>query len=147
MSGAVAIRLADWTDDNAALRSIRREVFIVEQRIPETIEWDDLDPQSAHVLAADPGGRPIGCGRLLPDGHVGRLAVVAACRGRGVGAALLDALVALARQRGHARAILNAQIRAVPFYERYGFRVTGAEFEEAGIPHVVMERPLRSDGP
>jgi predicted GNAT family N-acyltransferase len=141
------VRLADWTIDGDALRAVRREVFIVEQRVPEVVEWDAMDPPSVHALAFDSAGRPIGCGRLLPDGHVGRMAVVASWRGRGVGAALLLKLVELARERGHARAILNAQTQAVPFYRRYGFTVTGDEFEEAGIPHVVMERPLARGGP
>jgi predicted GNAT family N-acyltransferase len=47
-----------------------------------------------------------------------------------------------ARNEGHRRAILNAQVDAIPFYARYGFTVTGDEFEEAGILHRVMERSL-----
>ena len=137
-----SVRLAEWPVDGDALRFIRRAVFIVEQGVPEDLEWDDMDPRCVHALAFDGDARAIGCGRLLPDGHVGRLAVIAPWRGRGVGAALLAKLVDLARQRGHARAILNAQTRAVPFYERYGFAVTGDEFEEAGIAHVVMQRAL-----
>ncbi len=95
------------------------------------------------MLAEDAAGTPIGCGRLLPDGHVGRLAVLSDSRGRGVGAALLDALMALARERGDARVVLNAQTQAMPFYAKFGFAPVGAQFLEAGIPHQAMERALR----
>ena len=141
-SSEFSLRLADWTRDGAALRSIRTRVFVVEQGVPETLEWDDVDPRCAHALACDGDGNPIGCGRLLPDGHIGRVAVLAPWRGRGVGGALLSLLVDLAHEKGHRRAILNAQKDAVPFYARYGFIVTGDEFEEAGIAHRIMERTL-----
>jgi predicted GNAT family N-acyltransferase len=137
------VRVTDWTADEAALRAVRRAVFIVEQGVPESLEWDEVDPRCVHALALDSRARPIGCGRLLPDGHIGRMAVLASWRGRGVGAALLARLVELARAAGHPRAILNAQINAVPFYARYGFAITGDEFEEAGIPHRIMDRALR----
>ena len=84
----------------------------------------------------------IGCGRLLPDGHIGRLAVLPAWRGRDVGSALLGQLVDLARARGHARVILNSQTQAMPFYARHGFVAVGDEYLEAGIPHRTMTRCL-----
>lgn len=137
------VRAADWARDATVLQSVRHAVFVVEQRIPADLEWDGIDPACEHVLALAADGQAIGCGRLLPDGHVGRMAVLAAWRGRGVGSALLAHLVARARARGDAKAILNAQAQAAPFYARHGFVVTGAPFDEAGIPHIVMERPLR----
>jgi predicted GNAT family N-acyltransferase len=137
------VRITDWSADSAALRAVRRAVFIVEQGVPEELEWDDSDPRSVHALAVDSHARAIGCGRLLPDGHIGRMAVLADWRGRGVGAALLLRLVDLAREAGHRRAILNAQVSAMPFYARYGFTATGEAFEEAGILHRIMERSLR----
>ena len=146
-SSGCSLRLADWTHDGDALRAIRRTVFVIEQGVPEALEWDDVDPLCAHALAFDGEGNPIGCGRLLPDGHVGRVAVLAPWRGRGVGAALLLLLVELARDNGHRRAMLNAQKDAVPFYARYGFIVTGDEFEEAGIAHRIMERTLEITPP
>ncbi len=137
-----SIRLCDWAHDAPALRRVRHDVFVVEQKIPESLEWDDADAASLHALAEDDAGGPIGCGRLLADGHVGRLAVVRAWRGRGVGAALLGRLVDEARLRGHARVVLNAQTQAMPFYARYGFEASGSEFDEAGIPHREMSRTL-----
>jgi predicted GNAT family N-acyltransferase len=70
------------------------------------------------------------------------MAVLEPWRARGVGGDLLSFLIDAARNEGHGRVILNAQVRAIPFYARYGFIVTGAEFEEAGILHRVMERSL-----
>jgi len=144
MSGEVrfSVRRASWHGDGDALRDIRRTVFVVEQRVPEALEWDDADALSQHALALDAYGNAIGCGRLLPDGHIGRVAVLPPWRGRGVGAALLALLTDAARSTGHRRAILNAQVDAIPFYARYGFVVTGDEFEEAGIMHRAMEKSL-----
>ena len=143
MSATFAVRLTDWTMDAPALRHIRRAVFIDEQRVPENLEWDDVDTACVHALAEDAQGTPIGCGRLLPDGHVGRMAVLAAWRGRGVGGALLTALVDTARARGEARVVLNAQVQAMPFYARHGFAPEGPPFDEAGIAHQAMSRALR----
>jgi predicted GNAT family N-acyltransferase len=140
---AFTVRLAEWARDEAALRAVRHDVFVVEQRVPIDLEWDGLDPGCRHAIAEDAAGRAIGCGRLLPDGHIGRMAVRAEWRGRGVGAALLERLVALAREQGFTRVALNAQTRAAGFYARYGFERHGPEFDEAGIPHCVMERRLR----
>ena len=139
---AFSVHRADWRNDGVALRAIRQTVFIVEQGVAEVLEWDDADAVSLHALAVDAKLNPIGCGRLLPDGHIGRMAVLEPWRGRGVGGDLLSFLIDAARNEGHGRVILNAQVRAIPFYARYGFIVTGAEFEEAGILHRVMERSL-----
>jgi predicted GNAT family N-acyltransferase len=139
---AFAVRMCQWLSAEAALRAVRYDVFVVEQGVPEAIEWDDADPASIHALAEDAAGRPIGCARLLPDGHIGRVAVLRAHRRHGVGAALLQCLLDAARERGDARAIVNAQVDAMPFYARYGFVARGEVFEEAGIDHRVMELAL-----
>jgi predicted GNAT family N-acyltransferase len=123
------------------LRRIRYDVFVVEQGVPEVLEWDDADLVSVHALA-EAGREPIGCARLLPDGHIGRVAVVRAWRHHGVGTALMQALIRVARERGDAAVIVNAQVAAMPFYAREGFEATGGIFEEAGIPHRVMTRTL-----
>jgi predicted GNAT family N-acyltransferase len=136
------VRAASWPQDMASLRAIRVAVFVVEQNVPEELEWDGIDPECLHALAEDRTGTPIGCGRLLPDGHIGRMAVLSDWRGAGVGAALLDFLIELARARGDREVILNAQTHAVPFYARFGFAPEGDPFEEAGIPHRAMRRAL-----
>ncbi len=139
---AYSVRLADWGSAAAPLTAVRRAVFVVEQAIPETQEFDALDAPSIHALALDAEGAPVGCGRLLPDGHIGRMAVLPQWRGRGVGGAILVRLIETARLRGDARVVLNAQVQAMPFYARFGFTPTGAPFVEAGIPHQAMARSL-----
>ena len=137
-----SLRTVDWNRDLQSLRDVRTAVFVVEQNIPADLEWDAFDAVSVHALAVDAAGVPIGCGRLLPDGHIGRMAVLAAWRGQGVGAALLAHLIEIAQRRGDTCLRLNAQTRAMPFYVRFGFAPVGAEFVEAGIPHRTMERVL-----
>lgn len=140
-SEAFRIRLADWESDQPVLRAIREQVFVNEQSVPPAMEWDEFDSVSRHVLA-EAEGRTIGTGRLLPDGHIGRMAVLPEWRAQGVGSALLKILLDLARDAGHERAMLNAQVRALPFYRRFGFEPEGGEYLEAGIPHVALSRRL-----
>jgi len=137
------IRLADWAGDEPRLKAIRHEVFVIEQHVPEDLEWDGIDVVCKHALAEDLSGNAVGCGRLLPDGHIGRMAVKADWRGAGVGHALLDYLIAAAREAGHERVMLNAQVSAMPFYANRGFIPVGAQFEEAGIAHQAMELAVR----
>lgn len=136
------VRTCRWPDAASRLRAIRHAVFVVEQRVPESLEWDAADAKSLHALAVDANGEAIGCARLLSDGHIGRVAVLAPWRGRGVGTGLLLRLVDAARARGDARVIVNAQVDAMPFYARYGFVARGDVFDEAGIAHRVMERAV-----
>jgi predicted GNAT family N-acyltransferase len=136
-----AIRPGDWHADRGILRAIREEVFVREQSVPAEMEMDEFDAQSHHVVAiAD--GVAIGTGRLLPDGHIGRMAVLGKWRNQGVGSALLVALIDEARKRGVSRVVLNAQIHALPFYLRHGFQAEGEEFLDAGIAHRKMWREL-----
>jgi predicted GNAT family N-acyltransferase len=136
------IRLAVWAFDEPKLRMLRHTVFVLEQGVPERIEWDGIDKDCSHAIAEDSAGNVIGCGRLLPDGHIGRLSVLPDWRGRGVGTALLGRLIALATERGHGRVMANAQEHACSFYERNGFISVGDAFSEAGIVHRAMERAL-----
>jgi predicted GNAT family N-acyltransferase len=122
--------------------AVREQVFVHEQGVPATMEYDDWDPQSHHVVARGPEGGAIGTGRLLPDGHIGRLAVLPAWRRQGVGRALMCRLTEIARRRGFDQLELNAQTSAAEFYERLGYQREGEEFEEAGIAHVAMRRAL-----
>lgn len=137
----VSIRLADWLVEGEILKALRAEVFIREQSVPADLERDEFDPQSRHVLAMA-GRMPIGTGRLMPDGHIGRMAVLRSWRGMGVGSALLTRLLDVARALGMYRVALNAQIQALPFYLHHGFQPEGEEFLEAGIRHRRMGRDL-----
>ncbi|HEU5282772.1 MAG TPA: GNAT family N-acetyltransferase [Burkholderiales bacterium] len=141
--GTYRIRRADWERDQARLRALREEVFVREQGVPPELEWDGLDAGCVHVLAESDAGEAIGTGRLLADGHIGRMVVLRGWRRRGVGAAMLDFLLAEARRLGMAEVVLNAQTHALGFYARYGFAPEGAPFLEAGIAHQVMRLALR----
>lgn len=132
------VELLDWASARALAAPIRHAVFVAEQNVPEESEIDDWDPQCVHALAYDAAGRAVGTGRLLPDGHIGRMAVLQDARQRGVGSALLTTLMHEARRRGHGRAVLSAQTHAIPFYRRHGYAVAGGEYMDCGIPHVDM---------
>lgn len=142
MAHPFTVATMDWPAARAEAAPIRFAVFVEEQHVPAGIELDEWDARCEHALARDAQGVAIGTGRLLPDGHIGRMAVVPAWRGRGVGAASLAALVERARARGMVEVVLNAQTHACPFYVRQGFEPFGAEFMEAGIPHVAMRRRI-----
>lgn len=141
MDDPIECVITSWGTDCPALQRIRREVFVVEQRVPESEEWDDDDAVSAHALATL-NREPVGTGRLNPAGKIGRIAVVAGMRGRGVGATILRLLLQEAYHRGLREPYLHAQLQAVPFYEKFGFRREGEVFDEAGIPHVRMKHAL-----
>jgi len=132
------IRLGDWATLGQDATAIRFEVFVDEQKVPAEIELDDMDAVCLHAVAYDEAGNAIGTGRLLPDGHIGRMAVRQPGRGTGVGGAILTLLMDKARERGDAAVVLNAQTVAAPFYARHGFVQLGEQFEEAGIAHVEM---------
>ena len=138
-----SVRLCDWDTARAQARYIRELVFVREQSVPLELEMDEQDPRCDHALTYATDGAAVGTGRLLLDGHIGRMAVLKEWRGMGVGALLLQALVEQARSRGHAVVRLNAQIQATGFYRRFGFDVSGPEFMEAGIPHLPMQRDLK----
>jgi predicted GNAT family N-acyltransferase len=142
MAEAIRIELGDWPAQREAASRIRFDVFVEEQKVPAEIELDDWDAKSLHALAYDAAGTVVGTGRLLPDGHIGRMAVLANARGTGVGTALLTALMQAARARGDRDVVLSAQTHAVAFYARLGFAVEGSIYQEAGIDHVDMRREL-----
>src|SRR5262249_9289274 len=137
------VDLHAWEQARAQAAPIRFTVFVEEQRVPADIELDEHDAVSVHAVARE-GSEAVGTGRLLPDGHIGRMAVLARWRNRGVGAALLQALVGEARRRGMTEVALSAQVHAVPFYLRHGFRAEGEVYEEAGIAHQAMRLALGS---
>jgi predicted GNAT family N-acyltransferase len=142
MSSSFRVRRANWERDREHLRCIREAVFVREQQVPSALEWDGSDASCQHALAEDMEGVPIGTGRLLPDGHIGRMAVLAAWRGRGVGSAILTELVRWAADEGMTEVVLNAQTHALRFYEQHGFSAEGAVFLDAGISHLRMRRVL-----
>jgi predicted GNAT family N-acyltransferase len=138
MTDTHRIDVVSWNNEREALSRIRGNVFTEEQGVPSEIEQDDKDFSATHFLMTL-AGDAIGCGRLLPDGKVGRMAVLPDYRRRGLGAEMLDYIVRHARSKGVRRLYLHAQSEAKSFYRRAGFTALGDEFMEAGIPHVAME--------
>jgi predicted GNAT family N-acyltransferase len=138
----VRVELMPWEKAEALAAPLRFAIFVGEQKVPQDIELDDMDAKSLHAVAFDEAGKAIGTGRLLPDGRIGRMAVVREWRRRGVGAEILEALVGEARRRGHADVHLSAQLQAAEFYRSHGFVAEGKVYEEAGILHQKMRRKL-----
>ena len=136
------VRLLDWQSAQAEAKRIRFIVFVEEQGVPPELEMDENDANSVHALAYG-DGRAIGTGRLLPDGHIGRMAVLKEWRGRGVGRAILRRLIDAARERGDHQVLLSAQVQALGFYRAEGFTPEGPVYEEAGIAHQAMRMKLR----
>jgi predicted GNAT family N-acyltransferase len=130
-----------WEKARAHASPIRFTVFVEEQGVPREIELDEQDPLSIHAVVFE-DRRPVATGRLLPDGHIGRMAVLKEWRNRGIGALMLKRLMDCAKERGDREVALSAQVRAVPFYLANGFVTEGDEYLEAGIRHQAMKRRL-----
>jgi predicted GNAT family N-acyltransferase len=134
------VAAGSWQELGTQARQVRDTVFVDEQDVPRELEMDEHDASSRHVVARDADGEAIGTGRLLADGHIGRMAVLADWRGKGVGRALLERLLEEAAQRQLRHLALHAQTQASGFYRRFDFVEEGPEFMEAGIPHRTMVR-------
>lgn len=136
---------ADTADRYEDALSVRFDVFVEEQGVPEDLEVDDHEDESLHFVAYDDGGDPVGAARLREYepgvGKVERVAVLDSRRGEGWGDDLMDALEDAARER-YDELYLHAQLPAAGFYDRRDYEREGEEFEEAGIPHVAMRKAL-----
>ena len=132
------IELGDWRQLQASAAPIRLEVFVHEQRVPLEEEIDALDAACVHAVAFDGQGVALATGRLLPDGHIGRMAVLKWARGQGLGSAVLEALMNQARHKGFTEVVLSAQTHAKEFYLRHGFIQEGEEYLDANILHILM---------
>ncbi len=146
MRATFTISILAWDEALPLARPVREQVFVTEQKVPLELEWDEWDERSDHAVARDTSGQAIGTARLLPDGRIGRMAVLREWRRRGVGAALMEALLQRAREQSLSRVTLHAQTHAAGFYRRFGFSERGGEFWEAGIPHVEMTLELSPPG-
>lgn len=136
------IEIMGWDKAQTIAGPIRFAIFVGEQNVPPGIELDDKDAECVHAVAFDDAGKAIGTGRLLPDGHIGRMAVVQDWRRRGIGALLLNALIEEARKQGHKEVVLSAQLQAAEFYREQGFEAEGKVYQDAGILHQDMRRKL-----
>ena len=142
----VEVRTGDWNALGRDAARLRTAVFVREQGIPADVEADALDASARHAVLYNRLGQPVATGRLLQQapgvGRIGRMAVDRSVRGAQWGRVLLAALVEAARARGDTQVQLHAQCSAQGFYERAGFSVAGAPYEEAGLAHVLMTQAL-----
>ncbi len=144
--------LVRTSEERAAVFAVRMIVFVEEQAVPPEEELDALDLTALHFLArrADlPPDDPesvVAAARLLDKGggvgKVGRVAVLGAHRGRGVGSLLMRFIEETARAQGFTRLSLDAQCQAIPFYERLGYGAEGEIFLDANIEHRRMHKSL-----
>jgi predicted GNAT family N-acyltransferase len=133
------IKQVTWATHEAQLKLVREQVFIFEQRVPMTLEWDGLDSDAMHLLALDQQAQAIGCARVLHDGSIGRMAVIQEKRGIGVGKALLNAAIQMCKQQQLKTVTLSAQTHAIAFYNKAGFTVVSDVYLDANIAHVDMQ--------
>jgi predicted GNAT family N-acyltransferase len=140
----VPVRRARGAGERDAAIALRQLVFCEEQGVPRELELDGRDEDALHIVAVR-GGEVIGTCRVLLDGataKLGRMAVASAERGRGLGSSLLEAAEREAVAAGAARVALHAQEQARELYAANGYRPYGEPFEQAGIPHIAMEKTL-----
>jgi len=138
----IKVKVVNYNNENTKLiRSIRDSVFINEQGINPTIEYDGLDSSAMHTLVFI-NDKAIATGRILSDGHIGRIAVLSEFRGQNIGSKIVNSLTDVARKNAYKRVYLGSQKQAIDFYTKLGFTPLGEEFIEAGIVHLSMEKIL-----
>ncbi|HYN53914.1 MAG TPA: GNAT family N-acetyltransferase [Methylotenera sp.] len=127
-----------WATHAAQLMAVREPVFIVEQEVEPDFEWDDIDAVAIHLLA-HVDNQPVGCARIIKHQKIGRMAVLKAWRGLGIGQALLLEAIAICQMHGSKTINLTAQTHAISFYKQAGFIETSGVYQDANIPHVDMQ--------
>lgn len=132
------VKQVRWRDAQEALIKIRTQVFIEEQQVPIALEWDGFDDEAHHLIAMSDAHQAIGCARILTQGSIGRMAVLKPWRKQGVGAAILKMALAYIQSQGLPLASLSAQVQAIPFYQKHGFKVVSEPYLDAGILHQEM---------
>jgi len=133
------IAIVNWFEKQAEITSVRRAVFVEEQNVPESIDFDGSDTDFIHVLATDKNGRPVGTARINHKGRIGRMAVLKSYRRRGIGRKMIQALMNYGRKNSITDFHLSSQLTAAGFYKKMGFKPFGKQFLEAGIKHINMK--------
>ena len=138
MQANFQIEVVSWQRAEQDLRAIRTPVFIKEQAVAPDFEWDEIDQVAVHLLATQ-NNEPIACLRIIDFHKIGRMAVLKEFRGNGLGAALLLEAVKICKAHGSKTVHLSAQTHAIGFYEKCGFKVTSAVYQDVHIAHVDMQ--------
>ena len=133
--------ICDYEFYTVDICAIRYEVFVIEQKVPEELEIDGLDIEAKHVLAFV-DEVPIGTGRILSDGHIGRVAVLKNYRGIGIGKSIMKDLIKWAQDMSLEKVWLSSQWHAHSFYLDFGFICVDEIYKEAGIDHIKMFKEL-----
>ncbi len=133
----IQIEVVDWSRE-VDIKSVRNAVFSVEQGIDSALDFDGQDKDAMHALVIAEG-KPVGTGRVLSDGHIGRVCVLKSHRGLGLGRDITKALVESAREQNLSQVYLNSQAHAIAFYKELGFETHGEGHMEVGIPHQAMK--------
>jgi predicted GNAT family N-acyltransferase len=132
------VKQVRWQYAPEALIKIRTQVFIEEQKVPIVLEWDGLDDNAQHLIAINDAQQVIGCARVLAQGTIGRMAVLKPWRNQGVGSAILKSALNYIESQGWPLASLSAQVHAISFYQKHGFKVASEPYHDAGIMHQDM---------
>ncbi len=145
MADRLTVKLVDNEAELEAAIAVRFRVFVDEQSISPEEELDEADATATHAIAISQG-KVVGTGRLVwgEDGNalIGRMAVDAQWRRKGVGGEILKFLEDSARKQGLTRAALHAQEYVKSFYAAHGYQQHGDTFLEVDIPHVEMRKDL-----
>lgn len=124
-------------------KQVREIVFVQEQGIDTSLEYDDLDGVCTHVVGLL-DSEPVTTARLRKVdstvGKVERVATIQAARGHGYGKEIMDEVERVAKRQGLVELRLGAQLTALPFYEKLGYEAFGDEFLDADIPHRMMRK-------
>ena len=135
------IEIVKWIDEYELLTMIREKVFIEEQKVTSQLEWDGMDKDAIHFLAfKDKKG--VGCARAFVIQNrmqLGRMAVLREYRGEGIGSALIETAITLAKLNQLYAIDISAQCHAINFYKKFGFEVTSDIYLDAEIPHRDMK--------
>jgi predicted GNAT family N-acyltransferase len=132
----------DWMASQISISEVRTNVFVKEQSVPRSIDFDGLDSSAIHWLALTSQGEPVGTARLLKDGHFGRMAVLKDFRRQGIGTVILKSGINYCQENHFNYLYLHAQLKAIGFYKKHGFITYGKQFMDADIPHIAMKLTL-----
>ena len=137
-------KFSDLTIDNLYnLIKIRQSIFIVEQNCPYN-DLDNKDQSSLHLLGYKKNelvsyARIFPPGILSPEAVIGRILVIKKHRSQGLGFSLINkSLEIIKSDFGNVSIKIEAQIYLYDFYQKFGFKSTGKEYLEDGIPHISM---------
>jgi predicted GNAT family N-acyltransferase len=141
MENNLKVEIVKWIDEHESLKMIRQKVFIEEQNVTSQLEWDGMDEEAIHFLAFK-NEKAIGCARAFVIENymqLGRMAVLKAYRGEGVGTALIEKAITTAKLNQLSAIHISAQCQAINFYKKFGFEVTSDIYLDAEIQHRDMK--------